>query len=99
MTSAQRVVLILLVVSLIAGLATGSSFYYRLVYLWVFLFIGSCLFAYYHAGAAELPFKLLNESSADQVFPYFIVNQLPTGITGLLIASIFAAGMSRFYRR
>ena len=30
----------------------------------------------------------------DQVFPYFIVNVLPTGWTGLLVASIFAAGMS-----
>jgi SSS family solute:Na+ symporter len=28
------------------------------------------------------------------VFPFFIVNELPVGITGLLIASIFAAGMS-----
>ena len=31
---------------------------------------------------------------SDSVFPYFIVNGLPIGITGLLIASIFAAGMS-----
>ncbi len=31
---------------------------------------------------------------SDAVFPYFIANELPTGITGLLIASIFAAGMS-----
>ena len=31
---------------------------------------------------------------SDSVFPYFIVNGLPVGITGLLIASIFAAGMS-----
>ena len=30
----------------------------------------------------------------DAVFPYFIVHALPTGLTGLLIASIFAAGMS-----
>ena len=28
------------------------------------------------------------------MFPYFIVNVLPTGLTGLLVASIFAAGMS-----
>ena len=41
MTTAQRVVLILLVVSLLAGFATGSTFYYRLAYLWVFLFVGS----------------------------------------------------------
>ena len=31
---------------------------------------------------------------ADYVFPFFIVNELPVGLTGLLIASIFAAGMS-----
>jgi SSS family solute:Na+ symporter len=31
---------------------------------------------------------------ADKVFPYFIINGLPVGMTGLLIASIFAAGMS-----
>lgn len=38
---------------------------------------------------------MLPEGTApDKVFPYFIVNQLPVGVTGLLIASIFAAGMS-----
>ena len=31
---------------------------------------------------------------ADKVFPYYIVNGLPVGLTGLLIASLFAAGMS-----
>lgn len=30
----------------------------------------------------------------DRVFPYFIATQLPAGITGLLIAAVFAAGMS-----
>jgi SSS family solute:Na+ symporter len=33
-------------------------------------------------------------TKGDYVFPFFIVNQLPVGVTGLLIASIFAAGMS-----
>ena len=28
------------------------------------------------------------------IFPYFIVHELPAGLTGLLIASVFAAGMS-----
>ena len=41
MTSAQRVVLFLLALSLLAGFVTGSLFYYRLVYLWAFLFAGS----------------------------------------------------------
>jgi len=30
----------------------------------------------------------------NDVFPYFIVNGLPTGLTGLLVAAIYAAAMS-----
>lgn len=30
----------------------------------------------------------------DRVFPYFIATRLPAGLTGLLIAAVFAAGMS-----
>lgn len=59
----------------------------------VFFFIGTALWSYYHAS---LPFRegLGVGFKGDQVFPYFIVNALPTGLTGLLVASIFAAGMS-----
>lgn len=56
----------------------------------VFMLIGTALYAYYKVHAGELP----EGTSADNVFPYFIVNRLPAGLTGLLIASIFAAGMS-----
>ncbi|MGQ8337452.1 sodium:solute symporter [Sunxiuqinia sp. A32] len=56
----------------------------------MFLFIGTALFSYYQSGAGILPAGI----EGDKVFPYFIVNQLPVGLTGLLIASIFAAGMS-----
>ncbi|MEQ9581939.1 MAG: sodium:solute symporter, partial [Arenibacter sp.] len=59
----------------------------------VFLFIGTSLLAFYHS-AATLPVVLLDINKSDSVFPYFIVNALPAGITGLMIASIFAAGMS-----
>ena len=41
---------------------------------------------------AELPAEIAQKP--DYVFPYFIVNGLPVGLRGLLIASIFAAGMS-----
>ena len=41
MISAQRVVLILLALSLIAGAMTGSQLYYRLSYLWGVLLLGS----------------------------------------------------------
>lgn len=59
----------------------------------LFLFIGTALFAYYHS-AATLPAELQDVGKSDRVFPYFIVNVLPPGLTGLLVASIFAAGMS-----
>lgn len=55
-----------------------------------FFFIGTALFAYYTASPGLLPEGTPN----DAVFPYFIVHGLPTGITGLLIAAICAAGMS-----
>ncbi len=66
---------------------TTSTFWVVLIYG---LFIGTALFSYYKANEGILPAGV----DGDQVFPFFIVNQLPAGLTGLLIASIFAAGMS-----
>jgi len=60
----------------------------------LFLFIGTALYSYYSSGGALLPAELQNPDRADQVFPHFIVTQLPPGVAGLLIASVFAAGMS-----
>ncbi|MBR4846231.1 MAG: sodium:solute symporter [Bacteroidaceae bacterium] len=57
----------------------------------VFFLIGTALYAYYQVYPDQLPTEGIK---ADYVFPYFIANQLPVGLTGLLIASIFAAGMS-----
>ena len=77
--------------------ARKSAFWGGLLYIPVsllFLIIGSCLYAYYQIEVNPLPSELMDMSKADQVFPYFIVNQLPQGLTGILIASIFAAGMS-----
>ena len=58
----------------------------------LFFLIGSALYSYYTAGVAPLPTEF--QQKPDYVFPYFIVNGLPVGLRGLLIASIFAAGMS-----
>ncbi len=41
MNTGQKVVLALLALSLIAGLATGGKFYYRLSIFWILLFFGS----------------------------------------------------------
>ena len=38
--------------------------------------------------------ELTNQDIGDGVFPHFIGRMLPQGVTGLLIAAIFAAGMS-----
>ena len=55
----------------------------------IFLFIGSLLFALYQsAPPLDLPAK------ADDIFPYYIVHNLPPGVTGLLIAGVLAAAMS-----
>jgi SSS family solute:Na+ symporter len=54
----------------------------------LFLGIGLMLFAYYHATAPPVM------TTNDEVFPTFIVQHLPHGISGLVIAAIFAAAMS-----
>jgi SSS family solute:Na+ symporter len=60
----------------------------------VFFFIGTGLFAFYTAQPELLPASLDLAKTADLVFPHFIVNQLPAGMTGLVLAAIFAAAQS-----
>lgn len=77
--------------------AKSSALFGSLLYIpvsIVFFYIGTALYAYYTVQPDLLPAELRVPGSGDQVFPHFIVNGLPAGITGLLIASIFAAGMS-----
>ncbi len=77
--------------------AKSSALFGSLLYIpvsLVFFYIGTALYAYYTAMPDLLPAELQLPGTGDKVFPYFIVNSLPAGITGLLIASIFAAGMS-----
>lgn len=60
----------------------------------VFFMIGTALYAYYQVMPDAQVTEYVSGGKPDYVFPYFIVNSLPAGLTGLLIASIFAAGMS-----
>lgn len=63
----------------------------------IFLWIGTALFSYYYVQPDLLPESLqaeIAEDKGDGVFPYFIVDGLPTGVSGLLVAAIFAAAMS-----
>ncbi|MGE5420177.1 MAG: sodium:solute symporter [Chloroflexota bacterium] len=73
--------------------AKKSAVYGALMYIpvsFLFLFIGTSLFSYYTANPGILPEGV----QSDRVFPFFIMNNMPAGLTGLLIASVFAAGMS-----
>lgn len=77
--------------------AKRAAFFGGMLYIPVsllFLFIGTALFSFYTSAAADLPPALQDATKSDRIFPYFIVTELPAGISGLLIASIFAAGMS-----
>lgn len=51
----------------------------------LFLMVGLGLWAFYEGRAFD---------STDEIFALFIVEQLPPGLTGLLIAGVFAAAMS-----
>jgi Na+/proline symporter len=53
----------------------------------LFLLVGIALFAYYRMPSA-------NFGKADRIFPTFIVNELPRGMAGLLVAAVLAAAMS-----
>jgi SSS family solute:Na+ symporter len=54
-----------------------------------FLLLGLCLFAFYNGATLQQ----LGLSSSDEIFPKFIVESLPTGIAGLLIAGVLASAM------
>jgi len=53
-------------------------------------FAGISVFAYFHQHPNQLDPSMTN----DQVIPLYIVQRLPMGVAGLIIASLFAAAMS-----
>lgn len=55
----------------------------------LFFFTGSALFAFYHFHPGRLAATLPN----DTIFPFFIVNEIPPALVGLVIAGLFAAAM------
>jgi solute:Na+ symporter, SSS family len=56
----------------------------------LFMFVGSMLYSYYTLSMATLPEGI----RPDAVFPYFIMTELPFGITGLILAGLIAAAFS-----
>jgi len=61
---------------------------FLLVPVWaLFMFIGTALFAYYTQNPLPAGIR------PDAIFPYFIVNKVPTGVVGLIIASLVSAAV------
>lgn len=72
-----------------ARLAVVASGGLVLAQMGLFLLIGTYLYAFYQLSPPAEPF-----ASNDQVFARFIVQELPIGLAGLVIAAVFAAAMS-----
>ena len=58
----------------------------------LFLLIGAGLFVFYGLHPAAL--AALHGANTNRIFPAFIVQQMPVGVAGLLVAAILAAAMS-----
>ncbi len=56
----------------------------------VFMALGTCLYVFFKSRPELLPLGMQN----DEVLPFFVSGQLPAGLSGLVIAGIFAASMS-----
>jgi SSS family transporter len=72
--------------SILALLGSGVVVFFQFA---LFLIVGIMLFSFYlyHPGEAVPAVR-------DRIFPSFIVNHLPHGVSGLMIAAILAAAMS-----
>ena len=64
--------------------------------IWAFyMFIGTSLYVFFQVfPVPEATDMLTGVRKAEQIFPYFIMNYLPPGLTGLVIAAALAAAMS-----
>jgi solute:Na+ symporter, SSS family len=62
----------------------------------LFLLIGVMLYVFYtnYASGEVAAFTMNGSVRADRVFPHFIVNHLPPGVVGLVIAAIAAAAFT-----
>jgi len=56
----------------------------------LFLTVGTALFVFYKANPARLPAL----EATDQIFAVFIWREMPAGLSGLVVAGVFAAAMS-----
>lgn len=56
----------------------------------LFFLVGTALWVFYRAH----PLSMAPLEKPDQIFPWFIAQEMPAGLAGLVIAGVFAAAMS-----
>ena len=60
-----------------------------------FMFLGSAFWVYYrHFPAPEATAMLTGETPPEQILPFFVLNSLPLGLAGIVVAAVLAAAMS-----
>jgi SSS family solute:Na+ symporter len=64
--------------------------------IWAFyMFLGTALYVFFQIFPDPQATNMLTGfSKSEQIFPYFIINYLPKGLTGLVVAAALAAAMS-----
>jgi SSS family solute:Na+ symporter len=61
----------------------------------LYMFLGTALFAFFTVFPNAMATEMLDGTrKAEQILPYFIVNYLPKGVIGLVLAAALAAAMS-----
>lgn len=58
----------------------------------LFFFVGTSIWGYYHLTGTQLPPEIM--AKPDRIFPYFIMNQLPVGVVGLVLAALISSAIS-----
>lgn len=60
----------------------------------LFLILGVLLYSFYREFAGLTSIGELGLTKADELFPKFIIEQVPSGLSGLIVAGLLAAAMS-----
>lgn len=60
----------------------------------IMLIVGIGIFAWYQIYPQSTENAALIAENVDRVFPNFVINELPDGVSGIIIAALFAAGIS-----
>jgi Na+/proline symporter len=76
-----------------AGLAIIFSSFGQIIAVLAAL-VGLGLFAFYQDKPLSADAAALVARDRDRIFPVFILNQMPSGLVGLIIAGVFAAAIS-----